>query len=137
MVGDLALDKACVDRTCICQSFLSHLPEEPCNHEPFFRGAWVELDGARIFDAAQGPEPTHTFLRDVRASRHARITRFAELTDESQALFQNLLLCLQTFDLWEHFNLIEDFLIDAGFPATVARELVLDPEGDLVEYCYT
>lgn len=136
-VGELCLDKVTVDRTCSCTSFLTHLPEEPCDHQVFYRGTWVEFDESMIFAPARGPAPQNAFLREVRGSKHSRITRFSELTDESQTLFQNLLLCLQTFDLWEHFNLIEDFLLDAGFPAAVARDLALDPEGALVEYCYT
>lgn len=136
-VGELCLNKAPLDRTCTCTSFLTHPIEEDCTHDVFYRGVWVEFDESLIFMPPNGPVPRHPFLRDVRASKHPRITRYSELTEESQNLFQNLLLCLQTFGLWEHFNLIEDFLVDAGFPSDVARELVLDEDESLVEYTQT
>ncbi len=136
-IGDLCISKLCVDRSCLCGAFMEHLPEEDCTNDPNFRGVWVEFDESLIFTPPQGPAPSHTFLREVRESRHPRITRYSELTDESQRLFRDLLHCLSTFDLWTHFNLIEDFFVDAGFPDTIARELALNPEMLAVQYLRT
>lgn len=136
-IGEICLSKVCVDKSCTCTSFINHAPEEECLAGLNYRGVWVEFDESLIFMPPEGAPPTHAFLREVRESRHPRITRYSELTEESQEIYRDLLLCLSTFDLWTHFNLLEDFLIDAGFPAEVARQLCLDPEALAVQYLRT
>lgn len=121
----------------MCTDFLGHAPEEECLTDRNYRGVWVEFDESLIFTPPEGQPPTHAFLREIRESRHPRITRYSELTDESQEIYRNLLLCLSTLGLWTHFNLLEDFLIDAGLPSDKARELCLEPETLAVQYLRT
>lgn len=125
-----------MDAFCNCTNFLSHDPHGICESDPGFLGTWVEVDDTKIFDMAKGPEPTMAVLRRLRTSQISNITRFAELSDDSQGVFEDLLYLASTLRLQVHFDLLEDFLRDVGLSGPVALAIAHDLTL-LVEYTCT
>lgn len=134
-LGECVLSKIVTDNTCTCTAFLSHPPEEECD-TTVYMGTWVEYDLNNVFAPPYGPVPTHPYLRDLRKGKFTSVCRYSELTSESKQLYDDVLCLAQ--DQWGRFDeVLELFLVDAGLPRNVAREIRDHPDTLGLQYVCT
>lgn len=143
-------DEELLDDACECQIDPTHGVAHFCDSQHYdteHPEPWVEYNRANLKPRPNKViSPHNKYLAQVRDECHSSVTRFCELTRDSQQVYRDLMVMLEgrvqqsdgTYAV-SYFvrNTVREFLVDVGIPSYQVSKLV---DGDCIgaqDYLYT